>query len=1248
MPTMAPSWEWVVGKYQLLRVLILVGTGLGVLGCGATVPRPRTPPTGPSAEQLAQMQRDMPQQLRQIMGKTAPEQPAVAAGGVEIVVQTGHAAAITAVAISADGRSIASGSMDETVKLWDVASGQALRTFVGEGLLWPTAVALNADGSRLVVSDVESARVYDTSSGARLARIANNGRSLLLSADGHFIVGQSRTSDRPQMVVVDATIGKVVSTVPVEVDLQAFALGADGRMLALVSRKAVEVWDLVAKSRQTHVETRVWQSNFAQLGALSPDGKRLAYENETRDVSIIDCASGKLERTLRTGAGPVSGAASLAFSSDGRTLTWAASGGGVAKIWRVEDGQEAASLTASAIGLKSDGSSMVLGHGDGGAPVLRDVASGAETPLSAGAAEVNDVALVDGGRAVVAAMQDGSVRWWDLAMGQIVRTYQCPGGGAATTVSVSNQQPLLALGCADGSASIWEVAGHEPRQMVLTPLLHEFAPVTVRFSPDGHTVVVGRSDEVIVWDTTSGGVLRRMTMPPAPPDPLGRGRPDDPGEGWVRSLAIAPDGRTIAVGQHKALTLWNLASGELVAPLVGSGSLAAAFGMPSGMPAGGGAPPVARGRRGGPVVIGGMSGGMMPSMPGGMVNPFEALAAASRNAGAHSLAFSADGRWLLSVGTLGQQLWDLSTRQEVRPATAARPVSADPTQMMNMLGGLMSGTQGRGIAFSADGRVAARGVGHVIKLSDPVSGTELGQLSAHTSDVTSVAFSSDGNLLVSGAQDGSVRVWRVKQNKEVVSLVALGPRDFVAVTPDQFYRVSRSRLQGVSFRTQGKLYPFEQFDLRFNRPDVVVERLGLAAPEMTQGLRRAYEHRLKKMGFTATMLGKDFHLPQIELLTHDIPLSTPDFQLKLRVQGKDDQYALERFMAYVNDVPAFGTAGVPVADRAHTAETDLTVPLVPGRNKIQLSALNSEGVESLRQTVYIQATGEPGASDLWLVTVGVSHYRNSRYDLRFAAKDAQDVATLLSGRYAAGAAHVLALNDDKATRDGIRAARAWLQQARPQDTVVVFVAGHGMTDPEQNYYFGTYDIDPAQPSVNGLPFEEFENLLDGIAPLKKLLLVDTCFSGEIERDEPASLTTVSGAGTVTTRAFSAMRGIAIHADETGSVSQTAAASPVGEAPVYARSQQEWFADLRRGTGAAVISSASGNEYALEGEQWHNGVFTYAVLDGLKNGKADRNGDGVVTVTELESYVIDAVRTLTKGQQNPTVRRENLDYDFTVY
>lgn len=50
---------------------------------------------------------------------------------------------------------------------------------------------------------------------------------------------------------------------------------------------------------------------------------------------------------------------------------------------------------------------------------------------------------------------------------------------------------------------------------------------------------------------------------------------------------------------------------------------------------------------------------------------------------------------------------------------------------------------------------------------------------------------------------------------------------------------------------------------------------------------------------------------------------------------------------------------------------------------------------------------------------------------------------------------------------------------------MVFAAGHGITDAESNYYFGTYDIDPVHPALEGLPYEEFEGLLDGIPALQK-------------------------------------------------------------------------------------------------------------------------------------------------------------------
>ncbi len=474
----------------------------------------------------------------------------------------------------------------------------------------------------------------------------------------------------------------------------------------------------------------------------------------------------------------------------------------------------------------------------------------------------------------------------------------------------------------------------------------------------------------------------------------------------------------------------------------------------------------------------------------------------------------------------------------------------------------------------------------------------------------------------------------------MVELIALGASDYVAVTPDQYYRASKRRITGVSFRVNERLYPFEQFDLRFNRPDIVLERLGAASPETVQAYRTAYQRRLKKLGFSEQMLNSDFHLPEVALVGTNVPVTTESTTLKLRVRATDARYPLDRLNVFVNDVPVFGTAGLAIADpNAQSYEQDVDVPLVPGRNKVQVSALNRQGAESLKQTAYTTSTANPGTPEVHVLAIGVSRYRNQAYNLRFAAKDAADLIEAYRG--IAGSVHVLDLTNEKATRAAIRQAKNWLQRARVNDLVVVFAAGHGMTDARQNYYFGTHDIDPDRPEINGLPYEDFEALLDGIPAMRKVLLIDTCFSGEIEQGDPivVAQSQAGSEGTVSMRAFKAARGVSVVADDTAAPSVTTD---------VVRVQQELFADLRRGTGAVVISSASGNEYALEGEQWSNGVFTYALLNGLKNAHADVNHDRTVTVSELQAYVIEEVRKLTAGGQNPTVRRENLEFDFVVH
>ena len=82
--------------------------------------------------------------------------------------------------------------------------------------------------------------------------------------------------------------------------------------------------------------------------------------------------------------------------------------------------------------------------------------------------------------------------------------------------------------------------------------------------------------------------------------------------------------------------------------------------------------------------------------------------------------------------------------------------------------------------------------------------------------------------------------------------------------------------------------------------------------------------------------------------------------------------------------------------------------------------------------------------------------------------------------------------------------------------------------------------------------------------------------------------------------------------------------------------------------AVVISSAGGAEFALESDAWRNGVFTYSVLEGILENKADRDGDGEVLVSELRDHVVERVQVFTEGMQTPTARSVNLELDFQVH
>jgi len=187
-------------------------------------------------------------------------------------------------------------------------------------------------------------------------------------------------------------------------------------------------------------------------------------------------------------------------------------------------------------------------------------------------------------------------------------------------------------------------------------------------------------------------------------------------------------------------------------------------------------------------------------------------------------------------------------------------------------------------------------------------------------------------------------------------------------------------------------------------------------------------------------------------------------------------------------------------------------------------------------------------------------------------------------------------------------------------------------------------MDFSNPALRGISYEILEGLLDSIPARKKLFMMDACHSGEVDKEdltEDSDSTQLLADGTrkngVKTYSY---KGARVLTSENNT-------NKLGLQNSF-ELMQELFTNLNRGSGAMVISAAGGDSYALESNEWNNGVFTYAVINGLKNKAADKDNDGEITVSELRSYVIEQVQELTNGRQKPTSRQENVEFDFRVW